>query len=284
MVIIYKIAKAMIGLITLFFVINLTACSYKSEKLSSSNDENDKLRTELIQEEHIEPEKVSVNGLLNEFKDWDGNKEPGQVIYTLNLNKDAYILTIMPNRADKNKINWVEMIFIKPLDKSYNITQDELVPLHKLVSVFKLQDISWESSIVNGNIPYEKIYNDWQLKIDYYMYQDKKEGISLTLSNLEKSDDFILPVEDELSKKRQEFADKISRALGPVCYRAYFNSRGEFIIEVNSEWNTIDKESKKDLIYSIKNQLRKVKKELDVEGYGQFFSRTGRPLESFYAN
>lgn len=284
MVIIYKIVKAAIGFITIFSIIILTACSYKSEKLSRLDDENEKLKYEMIQKEPIEPEVISVNGLLNELKDWDGSKEPGQVIYTLNLNRDTYILTIMPNRSDKNKINWVEMIFIKPLDKSYNITQDELEPLHKIVSAFKLQDISWESSVVNGNIPYEENYNNWQLKIDYYMYQGRKEGISLTLSDLKKSDGFVLPVEDELSKKRQEFADKISGALDPVCYRAYFNSRGEFIIEVNSEWNTISEESKKDLIYSIKNQLRKVKKELDVEGYGQFFSQTGRPLESFYAD
>jgi len=279
-----KIHGVIIGFISILIIISLTACSKQSEELSRLKAENEKLKFELAQKEPIEPEEVSVNGLLNEFKEWDGSKEPGQVIYTLNLNKDTYILTIMPDRSEKDKIDWSEMIYIKPINKPFLITEEEIEPLQKLVSATNVQDISWISNVINGNIPYEENHNDWQLKVDYYVYQGKKEGIILKLASLNQSNSLAPSVEDELSKKMQEFADKIRGALNPVCNKAYFNSKGEFIIEVNSEWNTINKESKKDLIYSIENQLRKVKKELNVEGYGQFFSPTGRPLESFYAD
>lgn len=286
----------MFGLLIILFIIGLSACSNQSEELARLKAENEIPKSELAQNDNhdetgsinqtatIESKKLGVNDLLNEFKDWDGSKELGQFIYTLNLNKDTYILTIKPDRNENNKIDWAELIYIKPLNKSYSITEEELEPLQKLVSALNIQDTSWNSSIINANLPYEENYDNWKLKIDYYVYQDKKYGISLTLSDLNQSVSLTLPVEDELSKRRQKFADKIGGALGPVCDKTYFNGRGEFIIEVNSEWNTINKESKKDLIYSIENQLRKVKKELDVEGYGQFFSPAGRPLESFYAN
>lgn len=89
--------------------------------------------------------------------------------------------------------------------------------------------------------------------------------------------------------KREEFASIIKQALNapglpPMCTDAYFNSKGELIIEVNGEWLVLDKELKKDIVYALTELLRKSKKSLGVEGFGQFFSDAGRPLESFYAN
>ena len=88
--------------------------------------------------------------------------------------------------------------------------------------------------------------------------------------------------------RRKEFADAIKQALNApglpeMCTDAYFNSKGELIIEVNGEWLVLDKELKKDMIYALTELLKKSKKNLNVEGYGQFFSDAGRPLESFYA-
>ena len=263
----------------LFTIIFFTACTNSNQAL-----ENKEVSTDSIQMNTNSSEHITIERLLGEFNDWDGNKELGQILYMLNLSKDTYILTVNPNNRDDNKIDWVEMIYIKPLNQSYVITKEELEPFQKLVMGLNIQDTSFVSSIISRSLPYEKKYNDWNLKVDYYVYQDKKEGISLNLSNLKQTVDMTFSVVDDLSKQRQEFVDKISGALGPVCNKAYFNGRGEFIIEVNSEWNTINNESKKDLIYSIENQLRKVKKGLEVEGYGQFFSPVGRPLESFYAN
>ena len=88
--------------------------------------------------------------------------------------------------------------------------------------------------------------------------------------------------------ERKEFAQAIKQALNApgvpdMCTDAYFNSKGELIIDVNTEWLVLDKELKKDMIYTITNLLRQKRKSLNVEGYGQFFSNSGRPLESFYA-
>lgn len=272
----------------LFTIIFFTACANSNQALENKEVEkvipNQEVSTDSIQMNTTSSEHITIERLLREFNDWDGNKELGQILYMLNLNKDTYILTANPNNSEDSKIDWVEMIYIKPLNQSYVISKEELEPFQKLVTVLNIQDTSLVSSIISTSIPYEKKYNDWNLKVDYYVYQDKKEGISLTISNLNQPVDINFSVVDELSKQRQEFADKIRGALGPVCNKVYFNSKGEFIIEVNSEWNTINNESKKDLIYSIENQLRKVKKGLEVEGYGQFFSPVGRALESFYAN
>ncbi len=88
--------------------------------------------------------------------------------------------------------------------------------------------------------------------------------------------------------KRESFASSIKQALNApglpqMCERAYFNDLGELIIEVNGEWIVLDDGLKKDMIYAIKELLKKKKSDLGVEGYGQFFSTSGQGLESFYA-
>ena len=91
------------------------------------------------------------------------------------------------------------------------------------------------------------------------------------------------------SSKRSEFAQSIMQALNApglpeMCTNAYFNSEGEFIIEVNGEWLVLDKEIRKDMVYALKELLKESKGNLGVEGYGQFFSDSGQALEAFYAD
>ena len=88
--------------------------------------------------------------------------------------------------------------------------------------------------------------------------------------------------------KRDEFASIIKSALNApglpiMCEDAYFNYKGELIIVVNSEWYSISEGDKKDMIYVLEKSLKDKKGKLGVEGFGQFFSTAGRPLESFYA-
>ncbi|TCU72863.1 hypothetical protein EV204_105199 [Tissierella praeacuta] len=89
-------------------------------------------------------------------------------------------------------------------------------------------------------------------------------------------------------EKRESFASSIKESLNApglpiMCERAYFNDLGEFIIEVNGEWIILDDELKEDMIYALKELLKEKKSDLGVEGYGQFFSTSGKGLESFYA-
>lgn len=89
-------------------------------------------------------------------------------------------------------------------------------------------------------------------------------------------------------EKRESFASSIKLALNApglptMCERAYFNDLGELIIEVNGEWIILDDGLKEDMIYVIKELLKDKKSDLGVEGYGQFFSTSGKGLESFYA-
>lgn len=89
-------------------------------------------------------------------------------------------------------------------------------------------------------------------------------------------------------EKRETFASSIKQALNvpglPImCEKAYFNDLGELIIEVNGEWIILDDGLKEDMIYALKELLKEKKSDLGVEGYGQFFSTSGKGLESFYA-
>lgn len=90
-----------------------------------------------------------------------------------------------------------------------------------------------------------------------------------------------------LKEKRETFASSIKQALNApglpiMCERAYFNDLGELIIEVNGEWIVLDNGLKEDMVYAITELLEEKKNDLEVEGYGQFFSTSGQGLESFY--
>jgi hypothetical protein len=170
-----------------------------------------------------------------------------------------------------------------------------------IASPYWIENTQWMDNIIAKKIPYEETNNDWKLNIDYYTYLNKKEGLVLTLSNLNKppvevsKNTLTQPIATQSSdsyssyeSKRKEFANIIKQALNApglpeMCTDAYFNYKGELIIEVNGEWLVLEQEVRKDIVYALTELLKKSKKDLGVEGYGQFFSDSGRALESFYA-
>lgn len=115
-----------------------------------------------------------------------------------------------------------------------------------------------------------------------------------TITSLPRYEGNAIPTQSNSSSssyksKRDEFANNIKQALNApgvpeMCTDAYFNSKGELIIEVNGEWLVLEEELRKDMVYALTELLRKTKKDLNVEGYGQFFSDSGRGLETFYAD
>lgn len=283
-------------MILVFFIISLSACSNSNQELEKLKAENEKLKAELAENKNISTEPVTVNGLLDEFKDWDGNKTFGKDIYTLNLNKDVYILTIKPNSNENNVIDWMDMVYIKPIKNDTVITTDEISPMQKLVSIISpywTENNQWMDNIIAKKIPYEEIHEGWKLNVDYYIYLNKKEGLVLTLSNLNKPQIQVETSKDTstqtaVDSKRSDLANGIKSALNapghpPICNSVYFNKKGELIIEATSYWDAMSKSEKEDIIFLIKGILLKRKGELQVEGFGQFFSPAGRPLESFYA-
>lgn len=293
-------------MILVFFVISLSACAnlYSDQELKRLKAKNEKFNTELAKNENISEEPITVKALLDEFKNWDGNKTFGKNLYTLNLNRDSYILTIKPSNGDDNMIDWMDMVYIKPIKNNTVITSDEIIPmknLASLISPYWIKNTQWIDNIIAKKIPYEEIYEGWKLNIDYYVYLNKKEGLVLTLSNLNKPQidvskesptQSIIAQGDGLTSsyesKRKEFTNVVKQALNApglpeMCTDAYFNYKGELIIEVNGEWLILEEELRKDIVYALTELLRKSKKDLGVEGYGQFFSDSGRALESFYA-
>lgn len=131
------------------------------------------------------------------------------------------------------------------------------------------------------------IFSYTSIKDAYYTKIAKEEIASRESQNLNyKAPQSNTPTPSE---KRAEFASSIKNSLNApglpnMCENAYFNDLGELIIEVNSEWITLHKGVKEDIIYGLEEKLREKKSALHVEGYGQFFSTSGKPLESFYAN
>lgn len=112
----------------------------------------------------------------------------------------------------------------------------------------------------------------------------RKELASRPKSNI----DYSYSAETSLPTPKEEFESAIKDALNDpslpaMCERVYFNNSDELIIEVNGEWIALDDGLKEDMIYSLKELLKEKKEKLGVEGYGQFFSTSGQPLESFYA-
>ncbi|MBA1335827.1 MAG: hypothetical protein HPY66_1645 [Firmicutes bacterium] len=175
-----------LGLIFMvFFVLLLPGCGDKGqsqpvkEPLSYDLQANQKPAT-------VPKERITVSSLLNEFNDWEGKKDQNQAIYTLNLSNNTYILTINP-QTNSREIKWAEMVYIKPIKSGATITTDEIKPLKKLASAISPywgENTKWMDSITSGKIPYEESADNWKLKADYYYYQGKKEGLSLTISTL----------------------------------------------------------------------------------------------------
>ncbi len=91
---------------------------------------------------------------------------------------------------------------------------------------------------------------------------------------------------ESINKRRNEFVNVVGEALNApnlpiMCESVYFNSDNDLIIEVNGEWLILDKALRNDMIYALKEALRKNKILVNSSGYGQFFSTSGQPLEFF---
>lgn len=174
--------------LTVVIIIVLFAFLSQNQQLKNVKAENSMLKAELTQNDSKKAGginqtiaddtlEITVNDLLNGFKEWEGNKEPNNSIYTLNLNNDTYILTIKPNTNDFQQIDWVEIIYIKPIRDGTTISPEEVAPMHKLassISAYWDKNEQWRNSIIDGQIPYEETIDDWKLKTDYYIYQGKK--------------------------------------------------------------------------------------------------------------
>ena len=66
---------------------------------------------------------ITIELLLREFANWDGNKELGADIYTLSLDNDKYLLSILPNKDKKQELHWVEMIYFISKQKMLKLLQ-----------------------------------------------------------------------------------------------------------------------------------------------------------------
>lgn len=282
-------------------LIFLSSCSFKNGQLEITDDSLEIMEDSNIEESNVEIEsdleldsevtKITIEDLLEKYNSWEGNKSLGQSIYTLNLDNHRYILTILPNINNEQEIKWVELIYIKPIEEDTILSLDEIEPLEELISIvspYSTENNQWIDKIISKDLPYEDSTEDWELNVDYYVYQGKREGVYVKLSNL-KITTMFTPTIETRAEKRQRLANAIKEALNApghpdICTAVYFNSKGELIIEATSYWSELSKSDREDIIFLIKNILSKRKKELGVEGYGQFFSPSGRGLEAFYAD
>lgn len=270
--------------ISIVFVVLIlfTACSDEDSQINSviADEEILEIETEYLEKEY------AVNNLLKEFKSWEGKKEPGDILYTLNLNNDEYILTINPKNSSQ-AIDWVDMYYFQEEDIK---TYEELAPMDKLastISSYWVGNKQWIDKVIAGELPYEEQNDNYILTVDYYIYNDSKVGICLKISNTEEQTVRVIEV-DSISDKRKKLASEIQDALNApghseICTSVYFNNEGELIIEATSYWSNMNDSDKKDIIYLLEEILINRKDEINVDGYGQFFSPVGRGLEAFYA-
>lgn len=90
-----------------------------------------------------------------------------------------------------------------------------------------------------------------------------------------------------VSEKKNQYIQMVKSSFGSMATKAYFNSEGTLVVEVNNEWNYMTDGEKKDIIYVLKKQLSSLKKDMgekNVDGYGMIVSTSGRTLETFYTN
>jgi len=136
----------------------------------------------------------------------------------------------------------------------------------------------------NGN--YNQAFNNLKEAISYGNKEAEKL-LPVYKKAKEKEDQEKEKEEQEIANKqdisRRSFANWLKNGLYPMCKDAYFNSQDELIIIIDNEWYYLAKEEKKDVINVIEDKLKQSKIQLGVEGFGQFFSVSGEPLESFYA-
>ncbi|MGI6428268.1 MAG: hypothetical protein ACOXZ6_00875 [Syntrophomonadaceae bacterium] len=274
-----------ITIVALFLsLILISSCSTENHKEEDVREANTQLKLE-----SEELNGITIELLLREFANWDGNKELGADIYTLSLDNDKYLLSILPNKDKKQELHWVEMIYFISKTEDAEITSDEVKQMDRLLCILSpywKENSQWRDSIINKNLPFEESVENWSLKADYYIYQGNKEGVYVKINNLIKT----VPQthQDSNLDKQNKLANEIREALNApghpaICTAVYFNSKGELIIEATAYWGNMSKSDREDIIYLIEGLLSQRKEEIGVEGYGQFFSPVGKGLDSFYA-
>lgn len=141
----------------------------------------------IVEEEIAEPiKKISTNDILSKFQEWEGKKNPGENIYTLNYNNDEYILTIVPQ--SNQTLKWADMYYFKDIDKE-DITFEDLKPMDDLASVISIywdENKQWIDKFVKNELPYEEVHDSYTLFIDRYIYKGTTGGIYFKIVNNDK--------------------------------------------------------------------------------------------------
>jgi hypothetical protein len=253
----------------------------------------------LTEKERIEIEQriFAVNNILKEFEDWEVDKLSSEVLYTLNQYNDSniltYILTVVPQSSKGSSLKWTDMYYFRDIKDGDIVTSEEIVPMDKLASTISFyweENKEWIDKVISGELPYEEHNDNYILSIDYYIYNNAKVGLHFKISNTKTQIAGTTTVEEgSITDKRQKLAKGIMEALNApghpeICTSVYFNNEGDLIIEATSYWSDLSENDRKDIIYLIEGILTERKNEINVEGYGQFFSPAGRGLESFYGN
>ncbi|MPM15007.1 hypothetical protein SDC9_61372 [bioreactor metagenome] len=269
--------------ITLVSILLFSSCSNNNHPVESPIKDEETLK--------IEQEIFAVKNILKEFEDWEGDKTPNEAVYTLNLYNDKYILTIVPKGSKDSSLNWTDMFYFRDIKDDDVLTIEELAPMDKLastISSYWSEDKQWIDKVINRELPYEEQNDYYLLTVDYSRNYNTNEinGLYFKISNTRKP---ITVEEGSITDKRQKLAAGIKEALNApghpeICTNVYFNNLGELIIEATSYWSELPESDREDIIYLLKGILLERKDEINVEGYGQFFSPVGRGLESFYAN
>jgi len=234
--------------------------------------------TKNTQVTNIEPETASgsinnqfltVNDLISNFNDWEGDKTE-RTVYTLALGHKA-ILTIVPDLNISEYVKWTEMAIIAPNRKPQTLSAKELEPIMKLLSVLFPEWANKETWVYEGirKLPTKLKKDNWELKLEYYA----KEGLFLRASqnlsdesstSLPNQSDQIqtVPAGPEETDSPRVFEKLVVERGSPIIVgasveddngKAYTKSSSKFLgIWVSPEWYRLSKPEKE---YFIKLHL-----------------------------
>lgn len=122
----------------------------------------------------------------------------------------------------------------------------------------------------------QKILSDAKLKNQEESLNATESTVSSVVSEEE--------IQNEIEEKRMIFSNQIIANMQGICEEAYFDKNGAFIVVVNADWHSFNDGEKDDILFLIENDLRDAKADLEVDGFGQVFSTSGKGLETFYGN
>lgn len=176
-----------VTLVVLYF---MSKCDYREKYFSNTETielEKNGLQINDMSKEnqgHVEGI-VPVNDILSKFQNWEGKKNSGDVIYTLNLDNDTYVLTIKPQGKSNQTLSWTDIYYFKDIDNG-SITVEELKPMYDLASIISShwnEEKLWIDKVINNELPYEEIYNNYTLSVDKYIYNGSVAGLYFKIVN-----------------------------------------------------------------------------------------------------